>query len=752
MFNTLFSRSRHSSRRLSRGVLFLSAISLFSSAPGAEQPRIGLVLSGGGARGSAHIGVLKVLEELRIPVHAIAGTSMGSLVGGAYASGVSLTAMERQITGMDWNELFTDDPERRLWPARRKQAAERPTWNFSIGHRDGEFRLPKGAIAGQKVQLFFANLAKNSEQTKSFDRFPIPFRAVATNLENGQMKVFDSGSLAEAMRASMSVPGLFAPLETEQGIYVDGGLVRNLPVDVTRKMGVDVVIAVNLGTSYLQRDKLGTVLGVTGQMITILTEQNVQRSLQELDLQRDVLIAPQLGEITAADFDRASEAIALGEEATRELASQLRRYSVSESDYRVWHQARLQEAYPLNKVDEVLITGIERVNPALFQPLKDKYEGENLDRSALEHDLGVLYGRGDFEQISYNLSSQEGRNVLVVDAVEKSWGPDYLSFGVGFLSDNRGDTRFSLRGIYNQTWVNKLGGEWLTELSLGNEPRLFSEFYQPFRLDRAGFVAPYLDLNKTPLSVFVEDERTARYDVRRSRLGVDLGTTLGTTLELRLGAYSGSTRYELDTGSLLLSEGSVKDSGIRAMLLTDTLDSSYLPTSGNRFALSVRRPLTDFGADFEYTRGSVSWRGAISHGANTFIANLKGGITSGDQMPYYDQFPLGGFLKLSGYANEQFRGDRMAYGNIIYYRRVTTLPSPIGRGLYLGGSLEIGRHWNVATSNDSEILNAEKTRYGSSLFLGLDSFVGPFYLGIGLSGEGDHTLYTQLGIPWDMAD
>ena len=242
-------------------------------------PRIGLVLSGGGARGAAHIGVLKVLQELRIPIHAIAGTSMGSLVGGGYAAGLPAEELERRVTAVDWDNLFNDAPPRKGWPARRKQQTVNPTWDFTIGVRNGQFALPKGAISGQKVQLFFNDLVKGAETAQDFDDLPIPFRAVATNLENGEMKVFDRGPLPVAMRASMSVPGLFAPMEWDNNLYVDGGLVRNLPIDVARTMGVDVVIAVNLGSGYLPRDQLGTILGVTGQMIAILTEQNVQVSL-----------------------------------------------------------------------------------------------------------------------------------------------------------------------------------------------------------------------------------------------------------------------------------------------------------------------------------------------------------------------------------------------------------------------------------------------------------------------------------------
>ncbi|MCP3871080.1 MAG: BamA/TamA family outer membrane protein [Gammaproteobacteria bacterium] len=713
------------------------------------EPRIGLVLSGGGARGAAHIGVLKVLEELRIPIHAIAGTSMGALVGGAYASGVTTSQLEQSITSLDWDKLLADDPPRGSWPARRKQASERPTWNFTLEERDGEFGVGMGAVEGQNVELFLTNLVQSSEGIEQFDDFPIPFRAIATNLENGQMAVFDHGSLSRAMRASMSVPGFFSPVETKESLFVDGGLVRNLPVDVVRKMGVNTVIAVNLGTTYLSRDQLRSLFGVAGQMLVILTEQNVQISLAELNPEKDLLIVPELNDISAADFKRSAEAIAAGGEATRKMAQQLKRYSIGRKEYQKWHSKRFdQPATPKQQVDRVRVAGTDKVNPDLFKPLQRKYQGKPLKRSSLEKDIGEIYGRGYFERLSYHIKQEGDQNILVVDALEKPWGAGYMSFGFGLMSDHQGDNRFSLRGVYTKPWINSLGAEWITELSTGNEPRLFTEFYQPIRLDRAGFIAPYLDLSSTPLSVFDGDKRLARYDISRVRGGLDIGTTLKRSWEIRLGAYLGQTRFDLDTGTLLLPEATRKDSGLRASISFDTLDSPNVPTSGQSFRLYARNPLTQFGADDSYTLLNGEWQGAWSFDVNTLVTTLRGGSSLGDNMLYYDQFPLGGFHKLSGYANEQFRGNKMAFGSLVYTRRIAVLPSPIGRGLYLGGSLEVGRLWDIpTTSSGEEFLNPEKTRFGSSLFFSADSFLGPFHVGLGFSGEGDNTLYFLLGQP-----
>jgi len=714
-----------------------------------EHPRIGLVLSGGGAKGSAHIGVLKVLEEERIPIHAIAGTSMGSLVGGAYSAGLSAQELDRRVTQVDWSDLFDDDPPRKDWPERRKESSAVAKWNFSLGVHDGQVRLPTGAISGQKVQLFFNDLVKGVETTFDFDRLPIPFRAVATNLENGEMKVFDRGPLPVAMRASMAVPGVFAPMEWQDHIYVDGGLVRNLPVDVARSMGVDVIIAVNLGSGYLPRDKLGSIFGVTGQMIAILTEQNVKVSLGELRKGCDLLILPDLGDISSSDFNRAKEAIATGEVAASKVRRELRRFSLSKAEYAAWKAERFGPGDPVRRVGDVRIAGLTRVNSAVFDELVESQEHQPLEREQLVDDIQSLYGRGDFERISYRFQPQrDGSDLLIVDAVEKAWGPGYIGFGLGFSNDNLGDSRFGLRATYDQTWINRLGAEWSSALTVGNAPRFYSEFYQPLSLDRALFVAPYVDVGTSPESVFIGDQRVARYDLTRLRLGADLGTNIA-DIEARVGLYYGQSEMNLDTGSTELPEGRSSDSGLRARLLYDTLDSVAAPRSGLRISLETLSPLKAMGADVDYTRAFLKATAARSFGANTMAGTLKAGTSFGAEMLYQDQFPLGGFLQLSGYANDQFRGNDMAFAGLAFYRQIASLPPPLGRGLYLGASLEAG--WVddgvlYSQRRDTDIiLNEGETHYGGSFFFGSDTWLGPAYLGIGLSGEGDSTVYVLIG-------
>ncbi len=738
-------------------IFWILVLILFRLEPAfAKPPRIGLVLSGGGAKGASHVGVLQVLEKLRIPIHAIAGTSMGALVGGAYASGIPLDKMKHIISKTDWDAMFVDDPPRSAWSIRRKLQARRPTWDFTIGYRDGKFKLPKGVISGQKVRLFLSDLVKHTEGIDHYDELPIPFRAVATNIENGKIKVFDRGPLAEALYASMSVPGFFAPLEKPKGLYVDGGLVRNLPVDIVRNMGVDIVIAANIEGSYLKREQLTNVIGVTAQMLLILIEQNVQRSLKELDLQKDVLITLNLGDIAATDFNRAADTITIGIKATRKVAKQLQRYQINPKAYLAWQNKRLLLNKPTTPVsiDTLRITGLNRVNPKVFNKLQQNNVHRTVDRTQLADDLQIVYGSGDFERIGYRIKRSGERNLLIIDAVEKTWGPGYLSFGLGLMNDYEGDNRFGLHTSYRRTWLNSLGAEWKTDLVMGNVPGLYTEFYQPLDITRTHFVVPYLDLSITPLHVYSGNNRIARYDVSSADIGADFGINFGKNAQIRFGPYWRTQRFSINTGSQVLPEIDLQDTGIIGQILIDTMDQDYVPRRGSRFTLKYRRPFRISKVNNQtpdmYNRVYTEWQRAYQLGQNSLIGTIRAGSSLGTKLAYYDQFTLGGFLNLTGYANEQFRGNTMVYGNLSYQYLLTRLPSPLGRGLYLGGSLEIGKIWGqdiFVSSVAGEPISTTPASmlYSASIFLGADTWLGPIYLGWGFSGMGQQGLYVLIG-------
>ncbi|MGB2818762.1 MAG: patatin-like phospholipase family protein, partial [Burkholderiaceae bacterium] len=465
-------------------------------------PRIGLALSGGGARGLAHVGVLKVLEELRVPIHCVTGTSMGAIVGGTFAAGRSPDEMAALVTKADWEGIFRDRPPRKEIAVRRKIEDYQTLFAPEFGVTKDGLALPKGVIAGVSIESFFRMLSTPSFGIADFNKLPIPFRAMATDIETGEAVVLDRGSVAQAMRASMSVPGAIAPVEIDGRLLVDGGIANNLPIDEARKLCADVVIAVNISTPPMKREELTSALSVAGQLVNFLGKQTVDDQLKRLT-DRDVLIAPDLGDISASDFKRAADAIQVGEQATRAMAKSLSRYSLPPEQFAALRSRQIAEHKPLGTVDEIRIEGLQRTNPAVLAGLVESKPGEPLSEEKVGADLRRIYGRRDFESISYRLTTGEtGPRAMVIEPREKSWGPDYLRFGLGLATDFSGDSAFNLLVQYRKSWMNKLGGEWEMEAQVGEDTYFLTQFYQPLSETGRLFVAPYFLIGQNTRGIF----------------------------------------------------------------------------------------------------------------------------------------------------------------------------------------------------------------------------------------------------------
>ncbi len=714
------------------------------TAPEPKRPKICLVLSGGGARGAAHVGVLKVLDELRVPIHCIAGTSMGSIVGGAFATGITVPEMEKIIGTMTTDLLFKEKPPRQERSIRRKADDYTILFTPDIGVRDGEFLLPEGLVSGVQLETVLRRLAR-VEGYQKFDDLPIPFRAVATDLVTGKPVVFSEGDVARVMRASMSVPGAVAPVEIEGRMLVDGGLVDNLPVNVARAMGADIVIAVNLGTPLMTRDQLTSIFGVVGQMIGILTEQNVQASLASLK-PTDILILPELGDYSSADFDHMPTTIPIGEAAARKVADRLAAFSLPPAEYAALRQRQLAVAPPdLRPVDEIVFPGLRRVNPAVLAAEMETKPHQPIDQATLDRDMLRLYGTDDFQHVGYRfLETPSGSRVLAVEAIERSWGPNYVRFGLGLSSDFRGDAYWNLLGTYRMTWLNSLGAEWRSAVQVGTTSLLYTEFYQPLDVRRYFFVAPYAGIQRQLFNLYQGDDRIARYDISFGRVGFDLGSQFTRYGELRLGLYYGKVNPKLDTGPQFLDPGQeVTQAGGRARLLFDQLDNVNFPRSGYAGALNILGSQEALGADANYTKWDLSGMLAHSFGPHTLNVGFKfGGKIGSNPLPAYDLFPWGGFLQQSGLPTGALYGGTIAFGRLVYYNRLLHLPYL--EGVYAGGSLEVGR------VGDALVPGSPGTLSSASLFLGLDSLIGPIYLGGGFASNGSSSFYFFLGRPWGL--
>jgi NTE family protein len=713
--------------------------------PGASpvhRPRICLVLSGGGARGAAHIGVLKVLEQMHVPIDCIAGTSMGSLVGAAYATGIEPDEMERIVGELSASALFRERPPRKNLSSRRKEEDRSNLVTPEIGVKGTELLLPKGAFTGVQLEKVLRELAR-APGYRNFDTLPIPYRAVATDLVTGTAVVFSQGELSRAMRASMSVPGVIAPVEYEGKILVDGGLVNNLPIDVARAMGADIIIAVNLGTPLMPRESLTSALSVTMQMLNILTDQNVRKSLAMLG-PNDILIEPELGDFSAADFDHLTKTIPIGEAAARKVEPRLAALSLPPVQYAALRQQQLTVSPPDRRpVDEIRIAPMERVNPEFISSNIKTKPGEPLNEQRLDDDLSRIFGTGDFEHVDYRILEEPSKRVLSVDAVEKSYGPNYVRFGLGLSTDFRGDTYFNLLASYRRTWLNSYGAEWRNDIQIGQSSRLVSELYQPINVDQSLFVAPRIELERRPQNVFQDTTRIATYDFRRYDFGLDVGAQFTKYGELRTGVVFGHQNISLSTGPQFLAPNmtSVQRGAFTARFLIDQLDSTSFPREGYSGAINVYASRPELGADQTYTKAEAAGTYSWSTGRHTLTTGFRAGTNvGGDPLPNYDLFQWGGFLQQSGYSTGQLLGQNLQFVRAVYYNKVAR--QTLLEGVYGGFSLELGRM-------GSPLVPGSPTGWlkSGSLFVALDSPIGPLYLAYGRAAAGHYSFYLFLGKP-----
>ncbi|HEY4038853.1 MAG TPA: patatin-like phospholipase family protein [Burkholderiaceae bacterium] len=727
-------------------IMVACAVSLAAAASAAPtpsgRPRVCLVLAGGGARGTAHIGVIKVLDELRVPVDCIAGTSIGALVGAAYATGINGAEMEKIVSGLEAEQLFVDRPQRSEIPIRIKLDEQRNYIGPEFGLRGATLLVSKGLVAGEQLETTMRRLIRSSDVVR-FDDLPIPFRAVATDLVSGEPVVLSEGELSQAVRASLSVPIALAPVRLDGRVLVDGALSDNLPLDVAQTMGADISIVVDLGSPRVSEEELGTLLGVSGRIIDIPLERADKRMLERLGPD-DILIQPELGNFSSADFSHWTVPIPLGEAAAQKVRSQLARLSLPPDEYAALFSHR-QAALKVDSrpVGEVRLPPFKRVNPDVVRAEITTREGQQPDPVKMETDVVRLYASGDFERVGYGLLDDSGRRVVSFDAVEKSWGPNFVKFGLEGAYDLRGESRFEGLGAYRRTWLDSLGAEWRTDLHLGRQDRLSNELYQPLDIDRIFFVAPYAEVDRYIEDVFANGQHAARYVVHEGLTGVDVGSRIGRAAELRTGLEIGRVQQRLDEGPLSLSPGPerVGVGGWHVRLRADEVDRVVAPRSGFQASAGLFASRVTLGGESSYSRWDSSGSVATSLGDSTLDlgATFKGRFGSGD-LPRYDAFQWGGFLQQSGYRIGSLDGQSLQFARAIYRYKLT--PLPFLNALYAGFSLEAGRLGRPIAPGQQP-----GTMKSASVFFLLDSPVGPLYLAYGRARDNSSSLYLYVGEP-----
>lgn len=707
---------------------------------GAERPRIGLVLGGGGARGAAHIGVLQELERLRIPVDAVVGTSMGAIVGGLYASGMSPAELEELVSTLNWADALSDSPDRSDLGFRRKQDDEAFPMKLELGLSGRNLSLPQGAIQGQALDLLLRDLTIDVSHIRDFDQLPIPFRAVASDLVTGKPYVMGSGDLAQAIRASMSVPGAIAPVAIDGHLLVDGGIVGNLGVEVMQAMGVDVIIAVDVEFPLYTFDELTSALSISEQVLTILIRNETLRQIERLK-EDDVLIRPQLGTFGSTEFARSSETIMPGVVAAREKSQRLQQLSLSESEYASWQASRTHEQRNADTVAfAVVVDGNGRPMPRLQEQLQVK-PGDAIDAERFGREANRLFGMRAFEKVGYQLVDRNNQTGVLFTASSRSWGKSFLKFGLGIEDDFEGSTAFHFAARLWQPGVNRYGAEWRTDLRVGTSPSLKSEFYQPLGLDSSFFISPRIDLSQRNIETFADDEAIARLRVSEALAGLDVGVALGNWGEFRTGIYRGDGNARVKVGDPGVPNQSYDIGGVFGRLQVDTLDDANFPRHGTRAEIRWDASRPGLGAREKYDTLTFDINRAWSRGKSTLVAGLNYATSNHAGPVVQAHFPLGGFLRLSGLERGQLRGPHAGVARLLYYRRIgSSAGGLVELPIYFGASLESGNVWQARDDIgiDSLVTNG-------SLFFGLDTFFGPMFLAAGLSETGNSNFYLFIG-------
>ena len=702
------------------------------------RPRIGLVLGGGGARGAAHVGVLKVLKEMRIPIDCVAGTSMGAIVGGLHASGLGPEQIEREIRDMDWDDVLEDQPPRPERQFRRKRDDDLYLVKKQLGYRSGKLQLPLGYIQGQKLDLELARLTQHVAAIRHFDELSIPFRAVATDIETGDEIVLSSGNLARAIRASMAVPGAFDAVELDGRLLVDGLVTNNVPVDVARKMGADIVIVVNVGTPLKERSEITSALAIIEQYSNIVGQQNVMRQLGTLR-ETDVYIQPKLGDISTSDFNRAEETIGLGTDAARTAGAKLAKLAITSAGYSDHLAARG------GRIGEAPIVGFVRIenkskigDDVLAHPFQALI-GKPLDQKTLKRSIEELYGWNIFESIRYEIIEEEDKQGLLVHVRDKSWGPNYLQLGLALSTDFEGDSTWNIGVSLLKTALNRRAGELRLAAQIGESPLVLAELYQPLDVGLRYFITPQLFFDSRSFSRFEDGEEIEEIRVQRYGGGLAAGRVLGRWGEIRVGLRRYAGDGEVRIGDPATSDFDFDSAEAFVRLYYDMLDNRDWPRSGAISTLEWIESVEGLGADSDFSQ--LLFMGGLAHswGRNTFFGGVEFDYTADGVAPVQNRFRIGGFTKLSGFTQDQLSGQQVLLLRSGYYRHlgnIEWLPA------YAGFSLEYG---NVYEDRDDVSLAPDEALLAGSVFVGMDTVLGPVYLGYGHAEQGNDSIYLYLG-------
>ncbi len=712
-----------------------------STAP-KKRKTIGLVLSGGGARGFAHIGVLKVLEENRIPVDYIGGASMGGLIGAMYALGKSPAQIEEFVGTLDWDQLLQLSTSFDNLSFRRKEDRRNIPAPITLKGKANDLKLPNALNSGQEIGLLFDRVTLPYASVNDFENLPIPFRTVGTDMVNGTSVTLKSGSLSRSLRATMSIPGVFSPVEIDGKILSDGGLVNNIPTDIVKAMGADIIIVVNIETQLGSRESLESLPGVLAQTINIATLDNSRRSLREADF----IIAPDLEDFTLADFTESEKIIELGYQGAAEKVPLLKSLSLDEFEWQEHlakrKQRELPEVAPIPKF--VAVEGKDNdAIQTIKEKLGDKYINQPLDQTKqneLAKDLTDLVGTGRFDSLDYGLTDEKGQTGLIISSSqigEKPANPTRLELGFDVNSVEADNVNFNFLARLTFFDIGRYGSEWRNDVRLGSNIFLRSEYYRPLGKTKF-FVAPRVSYERRRINLFDGANRLAEYAGYEAQAGVDFGYNFNARSELRAGYTIGYQDVARRIGDPLLPELKGRFSTVGTRWIYDGLDKAQVPTRGILSRTTLNYYFDSPGATGNFTQAETRFNTFYSLSERNILFGFGGGgATFGDTAPPFQQFTLGGPFRLGGYGFEQFRAGNYVQGGFGLLHNPKIFPTFLGGKAYLGAWYEGG----------SAFEKFNRVNYRQSVSSGaiIETPLGPVFIGGSVNENGRGKFYFSFG-------
>lgn len=707
-----------------------------------KRPKIGLVLSGGGARGFAHIGVLKVLEENRIPVDYIGGASMGALVGAMYAMGQTPDEIEQFVGSLDWDRLLQLDTSFDNLSYRRKEDRRNIPAPVTLRGKPDDLKLPNALNSGHEIGLLLDRAALPYARERDFDNLPIPFRAVGTDMVRGTSVTLKSGSLSQVLRATMSIPAVFSPVEIDGRILADGGLVNNIPTDVVKAMGADILIVVNIETQLGSRESLENLTGVLAQIINIASAENSRRSLR----QADFIIAPDLENYAIGSFAQSKQIIALGYRGANQKIQLIKNLALGETDWQAHLASRRQRQLPRTPpVPTFVAVDGEDENAAqtIKEKLGDKYNNQPLDKtkqSELAKDLSDLTGTGRFDSLDYDLSERQGQTGLLIrtnQADRKFSRPTRLELGIDVNSVEADNVNFNILARLTLFDVGRYGAEWRNDLRLGSNTFLGTEYYRPLGGTKF-FVAPRASYERRTINIFDEGTRLAQYAGAIGQAGIDLGYSFNPRSELRAGLTVGYESAKRRIGDLLLPnlKGGFSNASVRWNY--DGLDRAQVPTRGISSRNFINYYFASAGANNQFAQAETT--NLIFHPLgrrNTIFGLADAGTTFGDAATPLRQFALGGPFRLGGYSFEEFRASNYALGGFGVLHNAKFFPEFLGGKAYLGAWYEGGSAFEKFST-----INYRQSISGGFI---AETPLGPVFLGGSVNESGRARFYFSFG-------